>query len=305
MSFPFANRLKPAHLRLLRAIGESGKLQLAADSVAMSQPAASRLLAEIETEIGGALFDRLPRGMAATELGEAFLRHARVILSEVDALSDNIARLQNGQAGTVRVGSVTGPAVSALVPALLAVRDTAPDMQPTIEVAPSVDLLKGLEEGHFDFVLARVGVKSDVATLRAHPGRSERVRLLVGADHPLAGRRQVGLADTLDYAFVIQEAGSPIRTAVERQFLQSGLATPKHVINSSSLLIALSLITSSDAISPQTQEVAEVLSRGNSELSVIDIAEDIAVSPFLVLYRADRHLSPIAQRLLDEVLSRL
>ncbi|MBS1302912.1 LysR family transcriptional regulator [Loktanella sp. SALINAS62] len=304
MSFQFASRLKPAHLRLIRAIQDTGKLQLAAETVAMSQPAASRLLADIESEIGGALFERLPRGMSATPLGDAFLRHARVILSEFDALSDNIAKLQGGQAGTVRVGSVTGPAVSALVPALLAVRDIAPDIQPTVEVAPSVVLLRGLEEGRFDFVLARIGADRDPRNLHAHSGRTERILLLAGRDHPLAGRK-VGLADTLAYDFVIQEPGSPIRTALERSFLESGLPTPDRVTNSSSLLVALSLITSSHAIAPQTEEVAQMLSQGNSGLGIIEVAEEITVSPFLVLQTADRPLTPIAQRLLQEVLRRL
>ncbi|RYH04514.1 LysR family transcriptional regulator [Salipiger sp. IMCC34102] len=304
VAFPFANRLKPSHLRLIRAIEDTGKLQTAAETVAMSQPAASRLLSEIETEIGGALFDRLPRGMATTPLGVAFLRHARVILAEVDALSDNLAKLQGGQAGAVRVGSVTGPLVKALVPALQEVRESAPDIQPTIEVAPSVVLLRGLEEGRFDFVLARIGAGRNPRSLRAHPGRAERIRLLARADHPLAGRR-VTLAETLAFEYVIQEPGSPIRTAVDRRFLESGLPMPGRVTNSSSLLAALSIVTSSHAIAPQTREVAEMLSRGNSELGIIELEEEITVSPFLVLQAPDRSLTPIAGRLLEAVLRRL
>lgn len=304
MSFPLAQRLKPAHLGLIRAIHDSGKLQLAADIVGMSQPAASRMLSEIEADIGSPLFERLPRGMTPTEIGAAFVRHARVILAEVDALSEEVTQLRGGRAGAVRVGSVTGPTVGALVPALVALRREVPDIRPSIEVAPSVALIRGLDEGRFDFVLARLGADTRVESFMAYPGRQEVVSFLVRTGHPLAGRR-VSLAETLPFEFVNQEVGLPIRTAVETAFLENGLHTPGRVTNSSSLLVALSLVTRSDAIAPLTREVAQLLTRQDAGVSTIDTTETIVVSPFLVLQPRHSRLSPMAQRLLDEVLRRL
>ncbi len=304
MALSLTQRLKPTHLKLIRAIEDSGKLQVAAEIVGMSQPAASRMLSDIETDAGGLLFERLPRGMAPTEIGAAFLRHARVILAELDALSDEVIHLRGGKAGAVRVGAVTGPAAGVLIPALLAVRNDVPDIQPTIEVAPSVTLIRGLEEGRFDFVLARLGPGNRVGSFTAYPGRKEIVSLLIRADHPLAGR-QVSLADTLPFEFVNQEIGSPIRLAMETAFLENGLQTPDKVTNSSSLLVALSLVLGSNAIAPQTREVAQLLTRQVSGFAIVDTVEDISVSPFLVLQSQHRPLSPVAERLLNEVLRRL
>ncbi len=304
MSSALTNRLKPSHLRLIRAINDCGKLQLAADAVGMSQPAASRLLSDIETDAGGALFDRLPRGMVPTAAGAAFVRRARVILAEVDALDSEVEQLRTGLAGTVRVGAVTGPAVGALVPALTMMRQKAPEIQPTVEVAPSVTLIRGLEEGRFDFVLARLGSDNDTRSFHAYPGRTEEVSLVVRSAHPLAGQI-VSLSDILPFEFVIQEPGSPIRTALENSFLEHRLPTPSKVTNSSSLLIALSYIAGTDAIAPQTREVAQLLTRTNSRLSIIGIKEDIIVSSFLVLHHRHHPLSPLAKNLLDEVLQRM
>ena len=304
MAFPLAQRLKPSHLRLICAVHDHGKLQLAADTVGMSQPAASRMLSEIETEAGAPLFERLPRGMQATPIGDACVRHARFILAELDTLASEVAQLRNGTAGAVRVGAVTGPAVGALVPALMALRADNPGIRPTIEVAPSVALVRGLEEGRFDFVLARIEAQNDLGAFHAYPGRNESVSLLANASHPLAGRR-VCLSDMLPYEFVIQEPGSPIRTAVETAFLESGLPTPSQVTNSSSLLIALNVIAGSHAIAPQTREVAQLLTRIAPSLSILKIEEKIVVPNYLVLQLRHRELSPIAQRLLDEVLRRL
>ena len=133
MSKFFIQRLKPSHLMLIQAIDETGKLHLAAQKAGISQPAASRLLSDIEVDIGGSLFDRHPRGMTATPLGAARIQHARVILSEIASLSEHIADLQGGHAGTVRVGCVTGPAVGAVLPAMIALRAEAEGIEPTIE----------------------------------------------------------------------------------------------------------------------------------------------------------------------------
>lgn len=304
MVLPLATRLKPAQLRLVRAIHDSGKLQLAAEAVNMTQPAASRLLADIEAEVGASLFDRQPRGMTPTALGEAFVRHAQVILAELDSLAAEVESLQSGKAGGVRVGSVTGPAVSALLPALMKVRQVAPDIQPTIEVAPSTELMRGLEEGRLDFIIARISPDSDARAYQAYPGRTEEVALLVREGHPLAGRR-VSLRDTVEHEFVIQEPGSPIRLAFEQGFLENRIPMPERITNSSSLLIALSLVGQSDAIATQTREVAQMLSGMGTGLSTIDLDTGITVPPFLVIHSGKRKLTSVAQRLLDEVLRHL
>ena len=304
MTSPLVQRLKPSHLRLICAVHDHGKLQLAADTVGMSQPAASRMLSDIEADAGTPLFERLPRGMQATPVGAAFVRHARFILAEIDTLSSEVAQLKDGTAGAVRVGAVTGPAVGALVPALVSLRAENPGIRPTIEVAPSVTLVRGLEEGRFDFVLARVDPQNDLGAFHAYPGRSETVSLLVNATHPLAGRR-ISLAETLPFEFVIQEPGSPIRTSLETAFLASRLAVPSQVTNSSSLLIALNVIAESHAIAPQTREVAQILTRIAPGLTILDTEETIEVPNYLVLQLRHRELPPIAQRLLEDVMRRL
>ena len=104
--------LKPAQLRLIQQIAEHGQLQLAAETVGMTQPAASRMLAEAESLIGAQLFIRQPKGMEPTEIGRAVLRRANAILREMFSLAADVSALRSGAGGAVRVGAVTGPAVS-------------------------------------------------------------------------------------------------------------------------------------------------------------------------------------------------
>jgi DNA-binding transcriptional LysR family regulator len=298
-------RLKPMHLRLIVRIAETGKLQIAADASAVSQPAASRLLAEIESQVGATLFIRHPKGMVPTAVGEAFVRHARAILVEFDSLVADVRGIEAGEAGEVRVGSVSGPAVAYLVPALRRVKRQAPEVEATFEVGPSTELVRGLAEGRFDFVIARLPAGHDSRELHVHPVRGEVVKLLARAAHPLAGRPNIGLADLAHHEWVIQERGSPIRQAVEEAFHAGAVAIPTDITNTSSLLVVLAILARSDAVAPQSQEVAEMLVRGGhgAELAILDLDRPIAVAPCFVIHKRTRQMPRAAERVLEEVLA--
>lgn len=300
-------RIKPHHLRLIVKIAESGKLQVAAGALAMSQPAASRILAELEADLGAKLFDRHPKGMVPTAIGETVLKYGRAILATMDSLSADIAGLKGGQMGEVRVGAVTGPAVQCLVPAVRALRAEAPEVEVTIEVGPSTQLIRGLEEGRFDFVLARLPQEYDARLFDLQPARIERISLMVHESHPLLARSGLGLEELDGQDWVIQERGSPIRAALENAFFRAGVPVPQRVTNSTSLLVMLALLEDGDVIAPVTDEVTALLTRSGigARLARLDIREPITVSPCFIIQSRNRPPSRAVDRVLTEVLTRL
>ncbi|MFD1807155.1 LysR family transcriptional regulator [Gemmobacter lanyuensis] len=128
--------LKPAQLRLIQAIADHGQLQLAAAAVSMTQPAASRMLAEIERAVGAALFLRQPKGMEPTDIGAVVVRRAQAMLRELRSMSAEVRALREGYGGAVRVGAVTGPAVGYLVPAIREIKRQSPAAEITVDVLP-------------------------------------------------------------------------------------------------------------------------------------------------------------------------
>lgn len=303
----FIQHIKPAHLKLLLKISEVGQLQMAANAQAMSQPAASRILADIETRCGAQLFKRTPKGMEPTLIGQSFARHARVILAELENLEKEVTNLGAGLAGDVRIGSVTGPAVAILLPTLEKMAERAPDVSVTIEVGPSSDLVRGLDEGRFDFVMARMMPHQDSQDLLVQPARSEQVGLLVNRNHPMAGAGPVSLKALLDFGWVIQERGSPIRDAVESSFHNAGLPVPHRVINSSSLLVVQALLSRTDRIAPQSLEVAELMmgEQFGAQLALLQTPARIVVPPYFVIRNRARQLPNAAQMVYDMILSQL
>ncbi len=301
-----ASRIKLKQLELFAKIAESGQLQLAAQSVAISQPAASRSLHELESQTGCKLFLRTPTGMELTLEGKAFLRRTQVILSEIDGMGSELKSLRAGRLGQVRVGAVNGPAVGHLMPAVHSLLEDSPDLQISVDVAPSTVLFRGLEEARYDFILGRVDPSQNRADYLFLPGRTEVVSLMVHTSHPLAGQKQVDLADLDDYPWVIQQEGSPIRVAVEEAFFLQGLPVPSRVLNSSSLLVALAQIENGRTISPQAEEVVRLLAseRMGANVTVLDTNAPMIVAPYFVIRDARRNLPQAASKLMEEVVSR-
>src|SRR5512138_2365842 len=100
-------RIKTRQLMLLIAIGDEGNIHRAAEVLLVSQPAASKLLKDLEDALGVTLFERLPRGMRPTWYGEAMIRHARMALSSLNQAHDEVQALKAGRFGQVSVGVIT------------------------------------------------------------------------------------------------------------------------------------------------------------------------------------------------------
>lgn len=298
--------LKPLQLRLIQQIAQHGQLQHAALAVGMSQPAASRMLSEIERHLGVTLFLRQPRGMVLTEIGQAVVQRARAILHEMTSLSQELRAMSQGLSGSARIGAVTGPAVSLLVRALREVKAQAPDAEITVEVLPSRELLQLLEEGELDFVLGRVLPEFDSRALNIHPISDEKVVFTTRVDHPLSRRTPVLLHDLRDCEWIMQKRGAPIREAAMSAFADLGLDAPRNITNSASMLFTMAYLAQSDAVAPLSEEVANLICQnaqhtapGQSIYARLAVQQAVRVSPYYLLDLKRRPLSPLAQRLKD------
>ena len=291
--------LKISQLRLIAAVDRHRQIVHAAEALGISQPAASRSLAEIERLLGAPLFDRHPRGMTPTPAGAIVARRAQAVLTGLSDLARELDEMQGGLSGTVRVGAVTGPALGCVVPALRRLKAVAPGIEVAVEVAPSAALLALLDHGALDFLLARLPAGHATDGLRIEPGVRETVQCIVRGRHPLGRREGVPIADAAAYPWVLQDRGAPIRVAVEQALWAEGLDPPADVTAASSPLVALALAADTDAICPVSQEVARLaLAGGSAVFTTLDLARPIALAPCQLISLAGRSLSPGAERML-------
>lgn len=299
--------LKIRQLRLIAAIAEHGQLGRAAAALAITQPAASRMLMEIETAVGAALFERDPKGMAPTPIGELVAQRAAAILLDLDGLSREVEDLKAGNSGKVTVGAVTGAAVGYAIPAIRRLKAMAPRAEIHLNVDNSPALVRDMLEGRNDFVLARLPEHTDSRAFDILPAQTESVRLVVRDGHPLARAKSLSLQDLTDFEWVVQSHRAPMSEAVEAAFLAAGLKPPEKITSTTSLLAVLAILVSSSSITPLASEVSDLLIGADvgCRLKVLPLREPIAMAPYYFLQARGRRLSPLADRLKQLVLETL
>lgn len=273
----------------------------------MTQPAASRLLASIERTVGSPLFVRHPKGMIATAMGEVLSRGADNLLNTLEESLREAHAVELGRAGTARVGAVTGGAVAFVVPAIQQLKKTAALSDIHIDVAPSDVLIDGLLRGQYDFVLSRIPSGIDARLFTVRRGRVEILEFLVRKDHPLASQQKVPLAALTAHEWLIQPRQSPMRQAVDEAFMARQIPLPQEIVNTTSLLVMISYLTSTDAIAPITREVADLLRSGKIDCGLVslDVDDQIIVNPYHLITRRNQALGPLAVQLRDLVFQRL
>ncbi|MXU66684.1 LysR substrate-binding domain-containing protein [Oceanomicrobium pacificus] len=298
--------LKLSHFRLMAALSDKGRLGLAAREIGVTQPAASRLLAEAEQIVGSKLAVRHARGMDLTLTGRALARRSHNILVEMADMSEELRSLGRGYGGVARIGAVTGAALGYVVPALRQLRAAASKVELQLDVAPSEQLLRGLESGRLDIMLGRLPPDADPADFILHRARPERVELLVRDAHPLSGRASIGLEELSEFDWVLTPRAIPIRGAVESAFQAAGVPLPHCSITTSSLLAVIALLDRSTAIAPVAGEVATLLTKvAPTGLRRLPLREEITVSPYSVITMRERRLTPLAARLRNLVVEEL
>ena len=287
-------RLKTRQLMLIVALAEEGNIHRAAQVLDMTQPAASKLLKDLEDVLEVPLFERLPRGMRPTWFGETMIRHARVALASLHQAHDELTALKAGRFGQVGIGAITSPGLALLPPAVALVKREQPGLRISLEIETSPVLLARLEQGKIDIVVARLSAEHDKAKLRYVPLSEEPVCAVVRPGHPLLGAGDLKLADVVAAPWIVPPAGSVLRHRFELMFQEAGLAPPDNLIETAALLFITRMLQQSDMMCVIAADVARYYA-SHGIVSVLPLEMPCHMDAFGLITRRDRLLSPAAK----------
>ena len=99
-------RLKLRQLRLLVAVGSHGNIQNAARELGISQPAATKMIQDLELDFEVKLFNRTNRGVIPTIFGETLIKHGKLIFAQVSNAAQELDDLNEGNSGRVVIGTL-------------------------------------------------------------------------------------------------------------------------------------------------------------------------------------------------------
>ncbi len=172
------------HVEAFAAIVRHGGFTRASAALHLSQPAISRRIRLLETELGAPLFERLPGGPVLTEAGRAFLPHAEALLASVRDGAEAVAALR-GESGTVTLALVGTLASTALTARLKRFRDDRPAIDLRIRTALSAEVSELVRRGD-----ANLGLRYRAdPQLEAQVVYEESMLPVCAPDHPLAHAR--------------------------------------------------------------------------------------------------------------------
>jgi len=215
-------------MQLLVNIIDARSLTRGSERSHLSLPAASNRVKNMEMHLGTPLLYRSSQGVTPTPSGEAFVRHARIVLRQIEHLRGDIQEYAHGVKGQVRICATTS-AMSEFMPlALSRYLSAHPDVNVQLQERPSSAVVKAVADGAVDIGVAAGFNQAD--NVQFLPYHTDRLVLVVHASHSLAEREDVAFSETfgLDYvglsdwsaihAFLVQAAsrqGFPLRFRVE------------------------------------------------------------------------------------------
>ncbi|MGB7757385.1 MAG: LysR family transcriptional regulator [Salinisphaera sp.] len=210
-------------LQAFVAVAELASFQDAGHRLHLSQPAVSKRIATLETELGHRLFDRVGRGIGLTEAGRAYLPHARETLAAVadgDRALDNLA---DRVAGTLELAVSHHVGMHRMPAVLRAFVARYPDVAPQIEFADSEEACQRVVNGESELALITLPVKPH-ATLIARTIWHDPLAIHAGVDHPLAQRASISFAELARYPAVLPPPESYTHRIIETALAKHGVA---------------------------------------------------------------------------------
>ena len=178
-------------LAAVQAVVHQGTFSAAAVSLKVAQPALSRRIQRLERELGGLLFDRLPRHAAPTPLGDAVASAAAAILNEVESARADAMAIARGAAGRIRMSSLAG-GIPALARGLSLFQQRHPEVVVELRALDADAAVLALRERRVD--LATLPGSALEPGLRSRKLARWRVVLAVRPDHPFASRRAIPIS---------------------------------------------------------------------------------------------------------------
>ena len=183
------------HLRYFVAVAEDLSYRKAAERLHVSQPALSKQIKDLESELNVRLLDRDTHGVRMTEAGVAFLAEARLTLRQSDHAVTAAQKAVTGRHGRLAIGYVEPVLMGFMPTTLLAFHKKFPEVDISLIEIALDEQLSALRDGTLQVGFAQRNGRELPQTLQRIPVASSPICAVVSRTHPLAKATRVSLAD--------------------------------------------------------------------------------------------------------------
>jgi DNA-binding transcriptional LysR family regulator len=204
-------------LRHLLSLAQTGSFSKSAAALFLTQPALSRSIRALESELGQPLFDRIGRHSELTPFGREVLERARDLVLSADDLRESGRRAGNIEQGVLRIGMGSGAGAMLMTPLLLQTALEHPRLTVEIARAGTELLVQALRERTLDALVVDARSLRPAPDLNTELLHEMRGAFMVRRGHPLARRRNPpGFDDLTAYPI----ASTPLSDEVARVLVE-------------------------------------------------------------------------------------
>lgn len=290
--------MEPQQLRAFIEIAETGSFSEAAQQLNITQPAISKRVASLETELNHQLFDRIGRSVKLTEAGHALLPRARRILMDIEDTRRALSNLRGIVSGTLTVGTSHHIGLHRLPPILRKYSKLYPDVKLDMKFIDSEQAFDGINYGHIEL---------GIITLSPSPSPSPHVIqetvwtddlvVMVHKDHPLLNQLEpVSLATLATLPAILPSNTTITRRIVEQHFRKANLTL--NVSMSTNYLETIKMMVSIGlgwSLLPSTML--------DDSVRALPVTDCPLQRPLGVVFHPDHSLSNAAKAMLDLLLA--
>ena len=206
------------NLKAFIEVAERKSFSRSAETLNLTQPAVSKRIAALESELDAKLFDRVGRTVHLTEAGRVLLPSARQISSELSRIEDVICNLGEEVGGTLSIGTNEHIGTHLLPSVLREFRKNHPRVELNLTFANSNDTLQAISNGSLEIALCSLPTNAKIknrSKLRAMEIWREKLVVVVDKTHPLASGEPVSMDLLVKCPAILPSTGSSIRTNID------------------------------------------------------------------------------------------
>ena len=277
------NRLKLRPLVIFERVLQSHSIIHAAEQLHLSQPAVTKAIKELESQLQVQLFNRSKNGMQPTEVALVLGQRVKSLFFELRYLTDEINSFHHGNLGHIVVGTLLSASAELLPKAINKLKQQHPQILITIKVGTVEELFPALLKGELDLVVGRLPKMDSkfyqIHKLEHHSLYTEKLSLVVAHQHELLQRESLCLAELMDYPWILPLGSATMRANILQYFNEHGVGEPQNLVESVSILTNVNVIAQSNFIGCMSSIVAEQMVNLNllAKLPFHEIGEDAAV----------------------------
>lgn len=210
------------YLQALRAVMETGTVTGAAQRLHRTQPQVSRLIANLEQELGFKIFVRHKRRLTPTKEGRLFYNQIERALSEFDGISNIIQEIRKKDEPRLRIMAQSFLMQSLVPDALATMIAIEPRLRYSLDVVSRLEVRNWFNGREVDVGLAALPLESD-PTVRTQPFATARMVAILPPGHHLAGKHVLDARDIADEPFIGLKPYTLLRKEIDRHFSELGL----------------------------------------------------------------------------------